>query len=74
MKEISAPKGYEIAESISFIAKDGEKIVMKDKLIPETPKTGDETSLTMWLALVLISGIGLTTFSHKKKKERLENE
>lgn len=33
MKEISAPYGYEIAEEITFVAGDGKKVTMKDKLI-----------------------------------------
>lgn len=33
MKEISAPYGYEIAEEIIFTAGDGQKVVMKDKMI-----------------------------------------
>ena len=33
MKEISAPYGYEIAEEITFTAKDGQKVTMKDKMI-----------------------------------------
>ena len=34
MTEKIAPEGYEYAESITFKAKDGEKIVMKDRLKP----------------------------------------
>lgn len=33
MTEISAPYGYEIAEQIEFTAGDGQKVVMKDKMI-----------------------------------------
>ena len=33
MIEISAPYGYEIAEKIEFTAGDGQKVVMKDKMI-----------------------------------------
>lgn len=33
LTEVSAPVGYEIAEPITFIAKDGQKITMQDKLI-----------------------------------------
>lgn len=74
MIEKIAPNGYEVAECITFVAKDGEKIVMKDKLKPSSPKTGDTTNLTMWLALTLVSGIGLTAMAMKKKKEQQENE
>lgn len=33
MKELSAPYGYEIAEEIDFVAGDGQKVIMKDKMI-----------------------------------------
>ena len=42
MREITSPKSYGIAEEISFIAGDGQKVVMQDMPIPETTKTGDE--------------------------------
>lgn len=74
MSEKLAPKGYEYAESITFIAEDGKKIVMNDKPIVDTPKTGDNMNTNMWLALALLSGTGLVVFTLKKKKETLENE
>lgn len=33
MKEVQAPYAYEIAEEITFVAGDGDKVTMKDKLI-----------------------------------------
>lgn len=63
-----SPKGYEIAESITFVAKDGAKIVMKDKLIPDNPSTGDKSNLIKWLSIMSMSGIGLIAFAMKKKQ------
>ena len=61
LTEKIAPKGYELAESITFTAKDGMKITMKDKLIPEIPQTGDQTNLGLWLGL---SGISILAGIH----------
>lgn len=52
MREIISPKGYGIAEEISFIAGDGQKVVMQDMPIPETPKTGDERNTILWVILL----------------------
>lgn len=74
MKEISAPKGYEIAESITFKAEDGVKITMKDKLIPETPQTGDSTNIGLWLGLFGIASVTLlgSLYLNKKRKEDID--
>ena len=72
LHEESAPEGYLVAEDIEFEVKDtGEiqKVVMKDEAAPEetpeepqnpvgtdAPKTGDDTNLLFWTALL---GIGL---------------
>ena len=76
MTEEIAPDGYYKAESITFTAKDGEKITMEDKIIPkktETPKTGDESNIIVWSGLagssVLLLAILLVL---KKKKEEIE--
>ena len=74
MVEQISPKGYEIAESITFIAKDGEKIVMKDKLIPETPKTGDETNIMLWLSLLTLTTIGLLGSAYLRRKDESIDE
>lgn len=71
MTEKIAPEGYEYAESITFTAKDGEKIVMKDKLKPTAPQTGDNTNLHLWLALAGISSIDVlgSIYLARRKKE-----
>lgn len=71
MTEKIAPEGYEYAESITFKAKDGEKIVMKDRLKPTTPQTGDNTNLNLWLALAGISSICVlgSIYLARRKKE-----
>ncbi len=71
MTEKLAPKNYEYAESITFTARDGEKIVMKDKLKPTAPQTGDNTNLNLWLVLAGISSIGVlgSIYLARRKKE-----
>lgn len=69
MKELVAPKGYEIAESITFKAEDGVKITMEDQLIPETPQTGDSTNLGLFVALLGLSAIELLCAIYLKDKE-----
>lgn len=71
MTEKIAPKGYDIAESITFTAEHGEKIIMKDALKPKTPETGDQTNLNLWLALAGISSIGVlgSIYLSRRKKE-----
>lgn len=74
LKEITAPKGYEIAESITFKAQDGVKITMKDKPIPETPKTGDSANITLWLSVLGLTTIGLLGGIYLKRKEESADE
>lgn len=69
LTEKIAPKRYELAESITFTAKDGTKITMKDKLIPEIPQTGDQTNIGLWLGLSgisILAGIGILARNRKK--------
>ena len=76
LHEVSAPKGYELAEDIKFTVKDdGEAItvVMKDKPSNsvETPQTGDRG----WLPALAVFGVSLggvvisLVLSRKKKNE-----
>lgn len=75
LTEKIAPKEYEIAESIIFTAKDGNKIVMKDKLKPKTPQTGDETNVGLWTTLALGAGAVLVaTILLKKRKDMKEDK
>ena len=71
MTEIIAPKGYDIAESITFIAKDGQKIVMKDTVTPrnDNPKTGDVSHVGSWITLAGLSGAVLMIALRKKRKD-----
>lgn len=69
LTEITAPKGFAIAESITFKAQDGVKITMKDKKAPTVPDTGDETNLNLWLGLLGIAAIGLLGGIYLKRKE-----
>lgn len=71
MTEVIAPDGFEIAESITFTAKDGIKVTMKDKRKPENVNTGDSTD-TMKLILLLgvsLSVIGSILYLKNKKRE-----
>ena len=75
LTEKIAPKGYELAESITFTAKDGTKITMKDKLIPEIPQTGDQTNLGLWLGLSGISILAvMALLARKRKKDDSDEE
>ena len=77
MTEEIAPNGYYKAESITFVAKHGEKIVMKDKLIPprpETPNTGDGTNTVLWGGMAASSALLLAILLVMKKKEEVENQ
>ena len=75
LTEKIAPKGYELAESITFTAKDGLKITMKDKLIPEIPNTGNQTNLGLWLGLSGISLLAVMAFlARKRKKDDLDEK
>lgn len=69
LREESAPEGYLVAEEIEFEVLDtGEvqHVVMVDEAVPErpqttdTPKTGDESNMPLWL---FIFGMGVFGFS-----------
>ena len=70
MKEITAPNGYLIAEEITFKAGDNEKITMKNNLIPDTPKTGDDFSILFYIVTIIISLSVLIFIFIKNKKNR----
>ena len=50
------------------------KITMKDKLIPETPQTGDNTNIGLWLGLFGIASVTLlgSLYLNKKRKEDID--
>ena len=70
LTEKSAPRGYEVAESITFKAQDGLKIIMKDKLIPEKPKTGVDANPIIWCSFVLVVGIAVVGLYLKSKRNQ----
>lgn len=84
LHEESAPEGYLVAEDVKFEVKDtGEvqKVVMKDEAAPEpsqpsaptpdTPKTGDETNMALWLILcgLALAGVAGSVLLFCKKKK-----
>lgn len=73
MTETIAPDGYDVAESIVFTAKDGEKIFMKDKLTPVSVKTGDDSNIFLYGGIAAASGLALTALLLLKKKKEQEN-
>lgn len=56
MTELMAPKGYQVAESITFVAKDNTKITMKDRLNEVVPDTGVSTQGWIFLCIIGFSG------------------
>ena len=69
LKENTAPSHYEKAEDIEFAVKEGQdvqEIIMKDEKTPITSiKTGDETNMIAWIAVVI--GAGIAAFVLYKK-------
>ena len=53
--EKTAPEGYQLAESITFTAKDDTKITMKDKVIPKVPDTGKQANLGLSFGVTFIT-------------------
>ena len=74
MTELTSPSGYEKAESITFTAKDGMKITMKDKRIPESVKTGDTTKAELYAMLFAASIGAILFFLHFKRKKGQEHD
>lgn len=74
LKEISAPSGYDIAEEVRFTVYETseiQKVVMKDKRTPiEKVETGDTTAKAVYVALLIISGVGLAFLKHRSKKNK----
>jgi len=91
--ELKAPEGYELSEDkYAFsITEDKEviQITVENEITPakettpsttpgSNPKTGDESSIGLWLALLAASVAGITVFGvvryRKKKKANIEDE
>ncbi|MGX8850606.1 SpaA isopeptide-forming pilin-related protein [Amedibacillus sp. YH-ame10] len=72
LKEVEAPKGFEVAETVAFTVKETaevQKVVMKDKRKPiETVQTGDQTMLLPIIAVCLGAGIAAFVLYRKSKK------
>ena len=73
--EKTAPYGYELTEEIEFTVsfdKETQKIEMKDMpILIETPNTGDNSNMKLWLAMFAMSAIsmaGIGIYEYKKKK------
>lgn len=70
LTELSAPRGYEIAESITFKAEDGGTITMKDQQTPDLPNTSDSAHLMFYFGGILVSaGFILVIICYKKRKD-----
>lgn len=78
LTEITAPNGYEVAETIEFEVKDTveiQKVDMKDKPVTPSvssnvPKTGDMTNLTLYIALALVSAAVVAVVLRRKREIR----
>lgn len=60
MREIQAPKEFDIAEEIVFTAFNGSKVIMKDMRKPVV-QTGNETNYILLISSIIISLLGITT-------------
>lgn len=74
LREISAPKGYEIAEDVKFTVNETseiQKVVMKDAPTPkiEVPKTGDSSYIGVWLLMIGVTICALGFIKNKKKND-----
>lgn len=76
LREISAPRGYEIAEDVKFTVSETseiQKVVMKDALTPkaEVLKTGDYTSIGAWLLMI---GTAVCVLGYIKSKKEEDDD
>ena len=74
MRETQAPNGYEIAEEITFVAGDGQKVTMKDTLAPVI-QTGNETNYVLLSISFVVSLVGIVVIliMNKRKKNKINN-
>ncbi len=76
LHEETAPDGYLLAEDVEFEVKDSgevQKVVMVDEckpVIPEVPKTGDNSHLMLWMLLagLAFAGLSVTAFCLTRKR------
>lgn len=83
LTEVTAPKGYEVAESITFEVKETleiQTVVMKDQPVEEPTekttekkaggvKTGDETDLLTWFMLMGLSMLAVMAMVAAKRRK-----
>ncbi len=76
LHEEIAPDGYLVAEDVKFEVRDTceiQKVVMKDEIKPDepsqTPKTGDERSMWLWIVLAVIA-MGGMVYSLSVRRKR----
>ena len=90
IKEIKAPKGYVLSDKVikveindKGVFIDDAKVESEDSIytfefenVPvDTPKTGDNSNLTLWVSLLGLSIIALVSVGvHEYKKRKLENK
>ena len=92
LMELEAPEGYELSEDkYEFsIAEDGAviEITVENEEIPmvetpqstssgSTPKTGDESNIGLWIALLAASAAGVVAFGvvrHRKNKKKKQEQ
>lgn len=70
LTEITAPSGYEKAESITFHALDGEKITMKDKKKLLLPATGDATRTDVYVILIAAAFACIVALYYRKQARK----
>lgn len=77
LREVEVPKGYSKANDQTFVVVDDGKdqeYNMVDKLVPVTPKTGDDTNVMLASTALLGSLAGLIALiASKKRKEEKSN-
>ncbi len=77
LHEDLAPAGYEVASDVEFtIADTGEvqKVTMKDEHKPVIVKTGDNSQIGLYAAMIAVAGIGIVTVLKLRKKKEFEDE
>lgn len=80
LTELTAPEGYEIAETVRFTVEEtGEiqRVEMKDR--PKTPsgdvpQTGDPAAPRTWTVLLLLSAAGILILVKKKKDSKSKSQ
>ena len=76
LREETAPEGYLVAEDVRFEIRDTaevQKVVMKDEAKPvspaETPRTGEEGNIWLWLVLMGAAAGGIGFLVARSRRE-----